>query len=61
MLLWVNRKADGKKVVFVYAALAIGWAYNMPDPFLRLMSDVGWLEITIWLVPSLIGNALAGW
>lgn len=59
MLLWVNRKVGEKKVVFVYAALAIGWVHHTPGLFLGLISDVDRLEITIWLIPSLIGNALA--
>ena len=55
----MNRKVGEKKVVFIYAALVIGWVYHTPGPFPRLISDVNRLEITIWLVPSLIGNALA--
>ncbi|KAG8809398.1 hypothetical protein FRC17_003459 [Serendipita sp. 399] len=46
-LLWVNKKVGERRVVFIYALLAIG------------------LELVIWLVPSLIGNAVAvsivGW
>ena len=59
MLLGLNRKVGEKKVVFIYAALAIGWVYRAPGAFLWLISYVDRLEITIWLVPSLIGNALA--
>ncbi|KAG8804515.1 hypothetical protein FRC17_005955 [Serendipita sp. 399] len=40
-LLWVNKKVGERRVVFIYALLAIG------------------LELVIWLVPSLIGNAVA--
>lgn len=28
VLLWVNRKVGEKRVVFIYAALAIGWVYH---------------------------------
>ena len=31
----------------------------MPNPFLLLIPAIDRLEITIWLVPSLIKNALA--
>ncbi|KAG8752025.1 hypothetical protein FRC14_007433 [Serendipita sp. 396] len=40
-LLWVNKKVGERRVIFIYAALAIG------------------LELVIWFVPSLIGNAVA--
>jgi fucose permease len=40
-LLWVNNKVGERRVLFVYAALAIG------------------LELIVWLVPSLIGGAVA--
>lgn len=40
-LLWVNRVVGERRVVFIYAALAIGF------------------ELVIWLVPSLVGNAVA--
>ena len=59
MLLWLNRKVGEKKVVFIYTALAIGWVYRTPGVFLRLIPCIDRLEITIWLVPSLIGNAVA--
>ena len=45
--------------MFVSVALAIGWVYTMPGPFLPLILDVDRLKVTIWLVPLLIGNALA--
>ena len=54
MLLWVNRKVGEKKAVLVDAALDIWWVFHAPGPFLRLISDVGRLEITIWLVSSSI-------
>jgi len=59
VLLWINRKVGEKRVVFIYAALAIGWVYHTPGALLRLIPYADRLEITIWLVPSLIGNALA--
>ncbi|KAH7910277.1 MFS general substrate transporter [Hygrophoropsis aurantiaca] len=40
-LLWVNRVVGERRVLFIYAILAIG------------------LEIVVWLVPSLIGGAVA--
>ncbi|KAF7983221.1 hypothetical protein HWV62_23506 [Athelia sp. TMB] len=40
-LLWVNKKVGERRVLFIYAILAIG------------------LEVVIWLVPSLIGDAVA--
>ncbi|KAG8781615.1 hypothetical protein FRC16_002819 [Serendipita sp. 398] len=40
-LLWINKKVGERRVVFIYATLAVG------------------LELVIWLVPSLIGNAVA--
>ena len=45
--------------MFVYAVLAIGWVYHIPGTFLQLISNVDRLVSTIWLVLSLIGNALA--
>ncbi|KAG6837145.1 hypothetical protein H0H93_014050 [Arthromyces matolae] len=41
VLLWVNEKVGERRVIFIYAALAIG------------------LELIIWFVPSLIGDAVA--
>ncbi|OBZ67359.1 Bypass of stop codon protein 6 [Grifola frondosa] len=40
-LLWVNQKIGERRVIFLYAILAIGF------------------ELVIWLVPSLIGGAVA--
>ncbi|KAH7923445.1 MFS general substrate transporter [Leucogyrophana mollusca] len=40
-LLWVNRVVGERRVLFIYAILAIG------------------LELIVWLVPSLIGGAVA--
>ncbi|EMD35608.1 hypothetical protein CERSUDRAFT_116336 [Gelatoporia subvermispora B] len=40
-LLWLNKKVGERRVIFLYAFLAIG------------------LELVIWLVPSLIGGAVA--
>ncbi|KIM86005.1 hypothetical protein PILCRDRAFT_816545 [Piloderma croceum F 1598] len=40
-LLWVNQKVGERRVLYIYAALAIG------------------LELIIWFVPSLIGDAVA--
>ncbi|KIM47167.1 hypothetical protein M413DRAFT_16581 [Hebeloma cylindrosporum] len=41
ILLWVNKKVGERRVMFIYALLAIG------------------LELVVWLVPSLIGGAVA--
>ncbi|KDQ58647.1 hypothetical protein JAAARDRAFT_155195 [Jaapia argillacea MUCL 33604] len=40
VLLWVNHKVGERRVLFIYAILAIG------------------LELIVWLVPSLIGDAI---
>jgi len=40
-LLWVNKKVGERRVLFIYALLAIG------------------LELVIWFVPSLVGDAVA--
>ncbi|KAG8931617.1 hypothetical protein FRC02_002439 [Tulasnella sp. 418] len=40
-LLWVNQKIGEKRVVYLYAILAMG------------------LELVVWLVPNVVGNAIA--
>ncbi|OCH86755.1 MFS general substrate transporter [Obba rivulosa] len=40
-LLWLNKKVGERRIIFLYALLAIG------------------LELVIWLVPSLVGGAIA--
>lgn len=73
-LLWVNKKVKEsikivnicsphyqvgeRRVLFVYSLLAIGWV----DICLEFTSNClssGRLELIVWLVPSLIGNAVA--
>ncbi|PIL23539.1 MFS general substrate transporter [Ganoderma sinense ZZ0214-1] len=41
LLMWINRKIGERRILFVYALLAIQ------------------LEVTVWVVPSLVENALA--
>jgi fucose permease len=62
-LLWVNRKVGERRVVFIYAALAIAYVFFYPLPCMRaepldflLLSS---LELVVWFVPSLVGNAVA--
>ncbi|KAM5546104.1 hypothetical protein V8D89_000230 [Ganoderma adspersum] len=41
LLMWVNRKIGERRILFIYAFLAI------------------LLEVTVWVVPSLVGNGIA--
>lgn len=60
-LLWVNHKVGEWTVVFVYTFIAIGCAVLFPFAlFLPLIANTrNRLEIVVWRVPSLIGNAVA--
>ncbi|KAF8877286.1 MFS general substrate transporter [Infundibulicybe gibba] len=51
-LLWLNEKIGERRVLYLYSALAIGQV----SPRLR---ECGVLELIVWLVPSLIGGAIA--
>lgn len=57
-LLWVNHKVGEWTIIFVYSLLAIGYV-----PFLTLSATILTsrvsLEIVVWRVPSLVGNAVA--
>ncbi|KAI0322837.1 MFS general substrate transporter [Amylostereum chailletii] len=50
-LLWLNRKVGERRIIFRYILLAIGQVITFSNPVL--------LEIIVWLVPSLIGDAVA--
>ncbi|KAF8870181.1 major facilitator superfamily domain-containing protein [Infundibulicybe gibba] len=51
-LLWLNQKIGERRVLYLYSALAIG------QVSLLVFENAG-LELIVWLVPSLIGGAVA--
>jgi fucose permease len=62
-LLWVNRKVGERRVVFIYAALAIAYVLFCPLPCILVdpldFPSLFRLELVVWFVPSLVGNAVA--
>lgn len=57
-LLWVNRLIGDRRAVFLYGILIM--ACGEPVPFFPIpyLTRLCSLEITIWKVPSLIGNGV---
>ena len=59
VLLWVNKKIGERRVLFLYATLAIAYVVRRQ---LGSNSTHAWvlsLELVVWLVPSLVGGAVA--
>ncbi|KAF9265531.1 MFS general substrate transporter [Marasmius fiardii PR-910] len=63
LLLWFNKMVGERNAMFIYAALAIGWVLL---PILPSSSAIFKppalclsLELVVWLVPSLVGGAVA--
>ena len=73
-LLWLNQKIGERRAIFLYALIAIGCVlpvspssassppcnpWNSPLTHRAPPFPTGRLELVVWLVPSLIGGALA--
>ncbi|KAF8966644.1 major facilitator superfamily domain-containing protein [Flammula alnicola] len=63
-LLWVNKKVGERNAIFLYSLICIKCEhiYTLLHPILSdwaLRYSFHSLEIVVWLVPSLIGNAVA--
>ncbi|KAH7890962.1 hypothetical protein F5I97DRAFT_111447 [Phlebopus sp. FC_14] len=58
-LMWVNEKVGERRVLFLFAILAIAYVRTPTSPSTRPHLAKSSLEFIIWCVPSLAGDAVA--
>jgi len=57
--MWLNKMVGEHRIIFVYSIIAIAYVphliYHASHLFIFFFS----LELTVWFVPSIVGNAVA--
>jgi len=56
--MWLNKMVGEHRIIFVYSIIAIAYVPQL-IPRISFIHFFFSLELTVWFVPSIVGNAVA--